>query len=82
MSAEFSAKISMLRKEKGITQRQAAHDLRVSQALLSHYEKGIRECNLDFVIKAAEYYGVTADFLLGINAMTLLSPVSSTTSVL
>ncbi len=66
MSAEFSAKISMLRKEKGITQRQAALDLHVSQALLSHYEKGIRECNLDFVKKAAEYYGVTADFLLGI----------------
>ena len=66
MSVEFSAKISMLRKEKGITQRQAAQDLKISQALLSHYEKGIRECNLDFVKKAAEYYGVTADFLLGI----------------
>ncbi len=66
MSVEFSAKISMLRKEKGITQRKAAEDLQISQALLSHYEKGIRECSLDFVRKAAVYYGVTADFLLGI----------------
>ena len=66
MSAEFSAKISMLRREKGITQRKAAEDLQISQALLSHYEKGIRECSLDFVRKAAVYYGVTADFLLGI----------------
>ena len=45
---------------------QAAQDLDISQALLSHYEKGIRECNLDFVNKAARYYGVTADFLLGL----------------
>ncbi|MCH5198669.1 MAG: helix-turn-helix transcriptional regulator [Oscillospiraceae bacterium] len=66
MSVEFSAKISLLRKEKNISQRQASEDLGISQALLSHYEKGIRECNLDFVKKAASYYGVTSDYLLGI----------------
>lgn len=66
MSVAFSAKISMLRKEKDITQRQAAKDLGVSQALLSHYERGIRECHLDFVTRAAQYYGVSADYLLGL----------------
>lgn len=66
MSVEFSAKISMLRKEKNISQKQAAADLQISQALLSHYEKGIRECNLDFVKRCASYYGVSADFLLGL----------------
>ena len=68
MSVQFSAKLSLLRLEKGITQKQAAKDLGISQALLSHYEKGIRECNLDFVRKAAEYYEVTADYLLGMTA--------------
>lgn len=67
MSVEFSAKISMLRKEKQISQRQASQDLGISQALLSHYEKGIRECNLDFVKTVALYYGVSADFLLGLS---------------
>ena len=66
MSVEFSAKISMLRKEKGVTQRKAAEELGISQALLSHYEKGIRECNLDFVKRAASYYSVSSDYLLGI----------------
>ncbi len=66
MSVEFSAKISMLRKERGITQRQAADELGISQALLSHYEKGIRECSLDFAKRAAVYYGVSADYLLGL----------------
>ena len=46
---EFNRIIKLLRKERGITQKQAAEDLGVSQALLSHYEKGIRECGLDFV---------------------------------
>ena len=40
----------------------------ISQALLSHYEKGIRECGLDFVVKCADYYGVTTDYLLGVSA--------------
>ena len=66
MSVEFSAKISMLRKEMGVTQRKAAEELGISQALLSHYEKGIRECNLDFVKRASSYYGVSSDYLLGI----------------
>lgn len=69
MSVAFSAKISMLRKEKDITQKQAAADLGVSQALLSHYEKGIRECSLDFVQKTARYYGVSADYLLGLTEL-------------
>ena len=37
----------------------------ISQALLSHYEKGIRECGLDFVIRCADYYHVSCDYLLG-----------------
>ena len=52
---EFNRIIKLLRKERGITQKQAAEDLGVSQALLSHYEKGIRECGLDFVVRVADY---------------------------
>ena len=62
---EFNRIIKLLRKERGITQKQAAEDLGVSQALLSHYEKGIRECGLDFVVKVADYYNVSCDYLLG-----------------
>ena len=57
--------ITLLRKERNISQKKAAADLGVSQALLSHYEKGIRECGLDFIVKAADYYGVSCDYLLG-----------------
>ena len=65
MSQDFNRIITLLRKERGITQKQAALDLGISQALLSHYEKGIRECGLDFVVRLADYYGVSCDYLLG-----------------
>lgn len=65
MSVGFSEAFSRLRRERGISQRQAAADLGMSQALLSHYENGIREPKLDFVVKACEYYNVSADHILG-----------------
>ena len=68
MVSDFSRIITLLRKEKGVTQKQAAEDLGVSQALLSHYEKGIRECGLEFVVRVADYYGVSCDYLLGRSA--------------
>lgn len=65
MNAEFSRTLSLLRQEKGVSQRCAANALGISQALLSHYENGIREPGLAFVVKACDYYGVAADYLLG-----------------
>ena len=65
MNSEFPRIITLLRKERGLSQKQAALELGISQALLSHYEKGIRECGLDFVIHIADYYKVSCDYLLG-----------------
>lgn len=68
MAIEFNRILTLLRKERGITQKQAAQDLGISQAQLSHYEKGIRECSLAFVVQVADYYGVSCDYLLGRSA--------------
>ncbi len=57
--------MSTLRKKRGLSQRKVASDLQISQALLSHYENGAREPGLEFVCRACEYYGVSADYLLG-----------------
>lgn len=57
--------ISKLRHERGLSQRQAASELKISQALLSHYENGAREPGLRFVCRACDYYGVSADYILG-----------------
>ena len=65
MNTEFSRTLSLLRQERGVSQRLAAGELGISQALLSHYENGAREPGLAFVVRACEYYHVSADFLLG-----------------
>ena len=65
MEESFPAILCRLRKERRLNQRTAAADLHISQALLSHYENGLREPGLAFVAEACAYYGVSADYLLG-----------------
>ena len=77
MNNDFPRIITFLRKERGLSQKQVATDLGISQALLSHYEKGIRECGLDFLIKTAEYYEVSCDYLLGRTVQRKLAAVSA-----
>ncbi len=64
MERNFHETLSALRRGRGISQRQAAGELGISQALLSHYETGAREPGLKFVCLVCDYYGVTADYLL------------------
>ena len=70
MARGFSDTMSALRRARGLSQRTAAADLHISQALLSHYENGAREPGLAFVCRACEYYGVSADYLLGRTEVT------------
>jgi len=66
MAQTFAQTMHELRVRRGLSQRTAAADLHISQALLSHYENGAREPGLDFVCRACRYFGVTADYLLGL----------------
>ena len=61
----FAQILSELRRSSGLSQRKAAADLQISQAVLSHYENGAREPGLNFVCRVCDYYNVTADYLLG-----------------
>ncbi len=65
MDRSFAETLLALRQGRNLSQRTVAADLGISQPLLSHYEKGTREPGLSFVCRACDYYGVTADYLLG-----------------
>ncbi len=54
-----------LRKEKGITQLQLAMELNMSQNTISRYETGVRQAGYDELIKIADYFNVSIDYLLG-----------------
>lgn len=73
MSTSISSRLVSLRKDKNLSQKEAAQALGVSQALLSHYEKGIRECGLDFLCRASAFYDVSSDYLLGISETKIVS---------
>ena len=65
MATEFSRNLSLLRRERNISQADASSALGISQALMSHYETGAREPKYAFLTKACNYYDVSADFMLG-----------------
>ncbi len=67
MEDAFASNMSRLRKARGLSQRTAAAELGISQALLSHYENGAREPGLPFLCRACKYYGVSADYMLGLS---------------
>lgn len=73
MSTSISTRLVELRKDKNLSQKDAATALGVSQALLSHYEKGIRECGLDFLCRASNFYDVSTDYLLGMTDTKMMS---------
>lgn len=65
MKPGFAQILSALRRENNLSQKKAADNLGISQALLSHYENGVREPKLEFIMRACEYYGVSTDYILG-----------------
>lgn len=76
MKPDFASILSTLRHENNLSQKKAADDLGISQALLSHYENGVREPKLEFVVKACDYYGVSTDYILGRTAERAFGGVS------
>lgn len=58
-------KLRKLRKEKGISQLKLAMDLNMSQNTISRYETGDREPGISDLIKLAEYFDVSIDYLVG-----------------
>lgn len=64
----FAERLAVARKNSGQSQKEAASRLGISQSLLSHYENGQRDCSRDFIAKAASFYNVSADWLLGLSS--------------
>ena len=58
--------IRSLREDHDFTQKQIADYLHCSQQVYSNYELGQRDIPTDILIKLAQYYDVSIDFLLGL----------------
>jgi len=60
----FGERLIFLREEKDWTRKEVAYSLGVACSSLGNYEKNNREPNFETVIKIAELYQVTIDYLL------------------
>ena len=57
-------RLKLLRKSKKITQLKLAMDLNMSQNAISRYETGEREADYATLIRFADYFNVSLDYLL------------------
>lgn len=58
-------RIRELRKKKNITQLRMAMDLGLSQNSISRYETGDRQPDIAELIRIADYFNVSIDYLVG-----------------
>ncbi len=58
-------RIRDLREDRDLFQREVADILNCSQRVYSNYELGQRDIPTDVLIRLADYYGVSIDYLLG-----------------
>ena len=58
-------KLKELRKKKKISQQRLAIDLNMNQNTISRYETQEREADYETLIKFADYFDVSLDYLLG-----------------
>ena len=62
----MNEKLKQLRKEKGLSQKNVADAIGVTLSAYSNYEQGIREPSYSILINICKFFGVTSDYLLGL----------------
>ena len=58
-------RLKEIRKERGISQLKLAMELNTNQNTISRYETGNREPGINELIRIADYFNVSVDYLLG-----------------
>ena len=56
--------ITSLRNERELTQNELENELGLSKGLISHYETGRNDLNLELIVKYADFFNVSTDYIL------------------
>lgn len=64
----FGEKLRQLRKEKKMTQQELGSYIGLSKAVISKYEVGLGYPSFDILIRFARFFGVSTDYLLGLES--------------
>ncbi len=65
MKNKFAERFYELRIEKNLSRAEIGTILNVSTRLISYWENGERQCDFNMLIKIANTFSVTIDYLLG-----------------
>lgn len=61
---DFSVRLKQLRRDKHLTQTQVAKRIGVTASMVSSYETDIRLPSYEVMVRIADLFGVTVDYLL------------------
>lgn len=64
---DYIIRMRNLREDNDLTQKEVAALLETSQTMYARYERGANEMPIRHLIRLAEYYNVTTDYLLGLS---------------
>ena len=64
--SDFGENLKLLRKTRDMTQEEFGAKVGLSKAVVSKYETGIGYPSFDVLVRIAQYFGVTTDYLLGV----------------
>ncbi len=67
MKIILGERLKELREDRGYTQKQLSDKLGLNSVTYLHYEKEQREPPLSLLAEIAVFYGVSVDYLLGLN---------------
>ncbi len=62
---DIGLRIKELRTERNLSQRALAKEIGVSQKAVGYWEQGKNEPKATYILALAEYFDVSADYLLG-----------------
>lgn len=62
---KLTERMKELRKEKNLRQEDIAAELSIAITTYCRYELGMREPCASLLVRMADYYGVSVDYLLG-----------------
>ena len=62
---EYIKRLRDLREDHDLTQQQIADILGTSQTMYARYERGANELPIHHLLTLCDYYGISADYLLG-----------------
>lgn len=62
---KFAERLKELRIDAGKSRAELARELNVSERLISYWENGKRECDFEMLIRLADTFAVSIDYLLG-----------------